>query len=263
MCTPQSPNQRQLLFHWQHFMLFFLDLHWTFFHGVPAFCWHHLYLIIDCPSGCPAYVLFISNPLWPSEMLKWKFQVVFSFSGFMFLDHTSVKYVIFSPPFDAAVDHLQPSVTYCNFFKWTIQNHCFHYEQSKPHLLLIWKLLCLFPFPVRWPVHSEADAPTGGPILPRLCSSLLHLHHWGCAAEGLHLKHMFLFWVWVNNCQLSATAADGAGKDPGRVQDWLQELPEQHGEETGPAGHGKSLLWKKDGSGETHSLHNMSWPMYE
>lgn len=76
---------------------------------------------------------------------------------------------------------------------------------------------------------------------------------------GIIKKSLYLgltAWVEVNNNQLCTTAADSAGKDPGCLQDWLQELPEQHGEETGPARDGKSLLWTQDGSGKTHSQYN-------
>lgn len=45
------------------------------------------------------------------------------------------------------------------------------------------------------------------------------------------------------------TETDCTGKDPGCLPDWLQELSEQHGEETGPARDGKSLLRTQDGSG--------------
>lgn len=47
------------------------------------------------------------------------------------------------------------------------------------------------------------------------------------------------------------TEADSAGKDPGCLQDRLQELSEQHREETGPARDGKSVLRAQDGSGQS------------
>ena len=46
----------------------------------------------------------------------------------------------------------------------------------------------LFYVPSRRSLHPEADAQTGGPVLPGLRSSLLHLHHRSCAAKGMLLK---------------------------------------------------------------------------
>ena len=56
----------------------------------------------------------------------------------------------------------------------------------------------------------------------------------------------------MNNLRVFSTAADCAGEDPGSLQDRIQELPEQHGEEAGPARHGKPLLRTQDGSGRFH-----------
>lgn len=43
---------------------------------------------------------------------------------------------------------------------------------------------CVLSFVVRRPFHPKTDAQAGGAVLLGLCSALLHLHHWSCAAEG-------------------------------------------------------------------------------
>lgn len=55
----------------------------------------------------------------------------------------------------------------------------------------------------------------------------------------------------MSNNRLGVTAANGTGKDPWRLQNRLQELPEQHREETGPSGDRKPLLWTQNGSGKS------------
>lgn len=54
----------------------------------------------------------------------------------------------------------------------------------------------------------------------------------------------------MSNERVCTTAADGVGEDPGCVQDWLQELSEQHREEAGSPCYGKPVLWTQDGSGQ-------------
>lgn len=76
--------------------------------------------------------------------------------------------------------------------QWSYSSRFFNGETSPP--------LC----PGRWPLHPEADAQTGGAVLPGLCSSLLYLHHWSCAAESRHHQEKKLYlglmaWVWTNN----------------------------------------------------------------
>lgn len=59
------------------------------------------------------------------------------------------------------------------------------------------------------------------------------------------------FGFWMSDNLLCVTAANGTGKDPWRLQNRLQELPEQHREETGSSGDRKPLLWTQNGSGKS------------
>lgn len=75
--------------------------------------------------------------------------------------------------------------------------------------------------------------------------------------EEVILYYFIYFSIILNTVELKSdsfiTEAKCIGKDPRSLQDRLQELPEQHWEETGPTRHGKPVLRTQDGSGRTKS----------
>lgn len=75
----------------------------------------------------------------------------------------------------------------------SFQSHDKSLRDFYPGLLKKWMTLlrlrsliqdCVLSFVVRRPFHPKTDAQAGGAVLLGLCSALLHLHHWSCAAEG-------------------------------------------------------------------------------
>ena len=148
---------------------------------------------------------------------------------------------------------------------------------GKEWLLLSFGNVELFLCPVKMIASSWSRCPdwrsspswtsllTTSPTSPELCSKRyavqikLHLHTTNIfsSLSMTFLKPQSQSYVsGFTGLVFFPPASHGLGQDSGRLPNRLQELPEQHREEAGPAGDGEPFLRTQDGAGQTKSETN-------